>query len=85
MPLPVVQHLRSKVPGARPGDGTIRWLMDGEIFINQTDGVFCYLANTGALQTVYLLNVAALPTFDPGVFNALWNNQGALTISGYGL
>ena len=50
------------------------------------------LSANGVMQTFYQLNAAGLaglaavlPTTDPGVLNAPWNNQGVLTFSGYGL
>ena len=87
-----LQNLRSARAGARPGDGTVRSLLDGEIFVNQADNVICMLSANGVMQTFYQLNAAGLaglaavlPTTDPGVLNAPWNNQGVLTFSGYGL
>ena len=46
-----IQHLRSARAGARPGDGTIRSLLDGEWFINQADGIAQTLAANGQLLT----------------------------------
>ena len=60
LPNSIVQHLRSSRAGARPGDGTIRSLLDGEIFINQADGVFCTPAANGAMRTSYAFNSAGI-------------------------
>ena len=53
----IVQHLRAARAGARPGDGTIRSLLDGEIFINEADGVFCTLAANGTTVTGNLIDL----------------------------
>ena len=90
-----IQHLRSTRAAARPGDGTIRWPLDGEWFINQADMVACLLDASGRLRSFQLVDALAfpswlaamiptLPTSDPGILNAPWNNNGALFISGYG-
>ena len=53
-----IQNLRSARAGARPGDGTVHSLLDGEIFVNQADGIFQTLAANGQLLTFGTLAAA---------------------------
>lgn len=83
-----IQHLASDRAGARPGDGTVRWLLPHEFFVNSADNVICMLSATGVMQIFYQLNAAGfaafaatLPTTLPPTSGLPWLNNGSLNIS----
>ena len=88
VPTGPILHLTSARAGARPGDGTIRSLLPGEIFINQADNILCMLSASGVMQIFYQLNAAGmaafattLPKADPGISGAPWLDGGSLVFS----
>ena len=87
-----IQHLGSDRAGARPGDGTIRWLLPHETFVNTADMVVCWSDAAGRLRTFQLVDALSfaawlaamlltLPKADPGTPGAPWLDGGALVTS----
>ena len=92
VPPGTIQHLASDRAGARPGDGTVRWLLPHERFFNSADMVACWTDANGRLRTFAMVDVLSfpawlaamlltLPTTDPGIPGAPWLNNGAIVIS----
>ena len=87
-----VQHLASDRANARPGDGTIRWLLPHETFVNTADMVVCWCDATGRLRQFQMVDALSfpgwlaamlktLPTSDPGVPGQAWLNGPNIVIS----